>query len=112
MPVLPSGLLVLETLAEHHGLTLTAFCLACDRSHVLDQDALAVRFGWTCPCRTFGVVSAATSADSGAADCWWATTRLLTVARPGRVALRPILDSRMSLLPGPVSGARRVRRGR
>ena len=46
MPVLPSGLLVLETLAEHRGLTITAFCLACDRSHVLDQDALAVRFGW------------------------------------------------------------------
>ena len=46
MPVLPSGPLVLETLAEHQGLTLTAFCLACDRSRVLDQDALAARFGW------------------------------------------------------------------
>ena len=46
MPVLPSGPLVLETLAEYRGLTLTAFCLACDRSQVLDQDALAVRFGW------------------------------------------------------------------
>ena len=46
MPVLPSVTLALETLAEHHGLTLTAFCLACDRSHVLHQDALAVRFCW------------------------------------------------------------------
>ena len=46
MPVLPSGPLVLENLAEHRGLTFTAFCLGCDRSQVLDQDALAVRFGW------------------------------------------------------------------
>ena len=46
MPVLPSGPLVLETLAEHRDLTLTAFCIGRDRSHVLDQDVLAARFGW------------------------------------------------------------------
>ena len=46
MPVLPSGQLVLETLADYRGLTLTAFCLPCDRSQVLDHDTLAARFSW------------------------------------------------------------------
>ena len=50
MPVLPSGPLVLETLGEHHGLTLNGLLSRL-------QPAGAY------PCRTFGVVSAAASAD-------------------------------------------------
>ena len=46
MPVHPSGEFVLDTLAEHRGLTLTAFCLACNRSVALVHQGLADRFGW------------------------------------------------------------------
>ncbi len=41
-----SGPLVLRTLADHRAFTLSAFCQACDRSVVLDKDALADRYGW------------------------------------------------------------------
>ena len=38
--------LVLRTLADHQAFTLTAFCRPCDRSVLLNQQALADRWGW------------------------------------------------------------------
>ncbi len=37
--------LVLRTLADYHAFTLTAFCRDCDRSVLLDKQALADRYG-------------------------------------------------------------------
>ena len=39
------GPLVLRTLADYRAFTLRAFCRACDRSVVLDQQALADQLG-------------------------------------------------------------------
>jgi ribosomal protein S27AE len=39
------GTLVLRTLADYRAFTLGAFCPACDRSVVLDHQALADRLG-------------------------------------------------------------------
>ena len=40
----PSAL-VLRTLADYHAFALTAFCRDCDRSVVLDKEALADQYG-------------------------------------------------------------------
>ena len=41
----PGGMVV-RTLADHQVFTLRAFCQPCDRSVVLDHQALADRWGW------------------------------------------------------------------
>ncbi len=41
-----SGPVVLRTLADYQAFTLSALCQACDRSVVLDHQALADRWGW------------------------------------------------------------------
>ena len=38
--------LVLRTLTDYQPFALTAFCRDCDRSVVLDKEALAERYGW------------------------------------------------------------------
>ena len=40
------GPVVLRTLADHRAFTLSGFCQTCNRSVVLDKDALADRYGW------------------------------------------------------------------
>ena len=40
------GPVVLRTLADHRAFTLSAFGQRCDRSVVLNKDALADRYGW------------------------------------------------------------------
>ena len=42
---MPAGL-VLQTLADYRGFTLTAVCWSCERYVVLEHAALAGRFGW------------------------------------------------------------------
>ena len=37
---------VLRTLADHRAVTLRAFCRDCDRSVLLEHQALADRYGW------------------------------------------------------------------
>ena len=41
----PAGPVVLRTLADYQAFILRAFCRACDRSVVLDQQALAGQLG-------------------------------------------------------------------
>ncbi len=41
-----SGPVVLRTLADYQAFTLSALCQACDRSVLLDHQALVDRWGW------------------------------------------------------------------